>query len=80
MHACGAPGMMSSVNFVGGCVRGRWERGGEHSQLQVSVDAAVKDGLPILEQVYAVWLWCSVTVWSSSMHGAVRRLNPGVPD
>ena len=40
-----------------------------------SVGAAVKGGLPILEQVYAVWLWCSV--WSS---GAVRRLNPGVPD
>eukprot|EP00966_Prymnesium_polylepis_P304885 7043963-Prymnesium_polylepis.1 len=36
MHACGAPGMMSSVNSVGGCVRGRWERGGEHSQLQRS--------------------------------------------
>jgi hypothetical protein len=37
----------------------------------------VKGGLPILEveQVYAVWLWCS-----GSMHGAVRRRNPGVPD
>jgi hypothetical protein len=34
MHACGAPGMMSSVNSVGGCVGGRWERVGERSQLQ----------------------------------------------
>jgi hypothetical protein len=34
MHACGAPGMMSSVNSVGGCVGVRWERGGERSQLQ----------------------------------------------
>eukprot|EP00966_Prymnesium_polylepis_P263589 6088833-Prymnesium_polylepis.1 len=25
---------MSSVNSVGGCVGGRWERGGERSQLQ----------------------------------------------
>jgi hypothetical protein len=44
-----------------------------------SVDAAVKGGMcRKLEHVYAVWLWCSV--WSSSMHGAVRRLSPGVPD
>eukprot|EP00966_Prymnesium_polylepis_P035490 824376-Prymnesium_polylepis.1 len=57
---------MSSVNSVGGCVLGGGGRVGLsiHSYSVLGVDA--------------VWLWCSV--WSSSMHGAVRRLDPGVPD
>eukprot|EP00966_Prymnesium_polylepis_P128564 2973593-Prymnesium_polylepis.1 len=64
MHAWGAPGMMSSVYSVGGCVWGRWKRGGERSQL--SVDAAVKGGLPIpganvcsVAVVLRQHAWCS---------------------
>eukprot|EP00966_Prymnesium_polylepis_P182655 4231991-Prymnesium_polylepis.1 len=60
---------MSSVNSVGGCVRERWERGGERSQLKRG--CSCEEWLAHrLEQVYAQWLWCSV--WIS---GAVRRLN-----